>query len=284
MSTAAIAGAVGGAVQSAGHFDELISQSVSLFREQQETATRQHEAMRRQSNMHQQDHAEHSHILYDKTIFQQEILAVKEMMRDLWQQKNEVCQTRMICATLMFGCCFSTVSDGFPQLPSASSSTLSSANNASNNSVPSNTAASSGSANTGSVHGNGVLILGLFLTLAVCCLLASISVTLVMYRRLARYDVDRPLRRYRLCGHVHREFWTFYSCQCNRWEIWGLRLMYLGMFFTVMTVLSLQALKYEFVFHDVVWSVEPFLIAVLSVGVAGVTTAHFLFPDNTQPL
>lgn len=282
--SASIASVVGGAVQSAGQFDELISKSAELYREQQQVAAAHHYAMRVQSNTHHEQHAEHAHVLYEQTIFQQDALAVKEMMRDVWQQKNEVCQTRMICATLMFGCCFSTVSDGFPQLPGLGSVSGDAAAASSNTSmVPSGTNYSAETTIEAiGVHGRGVLMLSLFLMLAVCHLLSAITVTIVAYRRLARYDVDRPLRRYRTCGHVHREFWTFYVCQCGHWEMWGLRLLYVGMVFTAATVLSLQALKYEFVYGgNALWTVEPVLIAIFFAGVAGATTAQLLCPDIT---
>jgi hypothetical protein len=267
--SAAIAAVVGGALQSAGQFQELIATSVELFHEQSREATQHHLEMRQQTIEHHERHAEHVYNLHDQTIFQQDALASKEMMRDVWQQKNEVCQTRMICATLMFGCCFSTVSDGFPQIaaPAGDSS------------------GSGGSGSGGAAHGGGLLVLSIFLTLSVCLLLASISVTLVMYRRLSRYDVDRPLRRYLTCGHVHREFSAFFTCQCHRWEEWGLRLMYMGMICTAVTLLSLQAIKYQFVFGgtSTLWSVEPVLISVFGAGVIGTFVASYVFPDDTLP-
>lgn len=261
-----VASAVGGAVQAADQSYTTMMQSILLFRSQQEVASEHHRAMRRQSIQHHERHAAHSYELHDGTMFQLDGCARKEMMRDLWQQKNEVCQTRMICATLMFGCCFSMVSDGFPQLPS---------------SADGGGGSGSGSAESATAtHGGGVTVLSAALMLGVCCLLAAVCMTIAMYRRLSHYDAERTLKRYRLCGHIHQEFWTFYDCQCGRIEGWSLYMLYAGMVCTVVAVLALQALKYMFVYGNL-WLVEPILIAIFGAGVIGAAMGQYAFPDAT---
>lgn len=260
MSTAAVAIAAGvvGSVQSADMFDASGTHSCMLFREQIDIASARHTARCEQSERHFASHAQHARELFDQTTSQQDALATKEGMRDYWQQRNEVCQARMITATVMFGCCFGTLTDGFPNLNFTTSDDLQGTRGA-------------------------IIIVSLLWGVGVSVLLLSLLVTLMLYRRLSRYDVDHPLTRYKTCGHAHREFWSYFACQCQALDDASLTLTYIGAILTAGSVVALCAVKYRAI-YNALWEVEPVLIALMGLGYGSVTVAHFYWPDDTTKL
>lgn len=234
----------------------------NLYIEQQEAHTVFHRETIAQSTRHQTDWAELRRNLFDHSTFQQDALALKEAMRDLWQQKNEICQIRMFIATLLFGCCFASISDGLPQISFDASS-------------------SSSSSNGDGISTTTTTLFAIFVSSGNFILLASIFLTMLLYRRLSKYDVDHPLRRYSLCGHTHQMFEGFFDCQCSRLDVWSIRLLYIGIADTFAGAISLQFLKYDVVYGDK-WGIGGVLLGTILLGLAIVTASHVYFSDGTR--
>lgn len=60
------------------------------------------------------------------------------------------------------------------------------------------------------------------LGLSVILVLLSIATALALQRRVLRYELHKPLKRYSPCGRSHSNFSSYFDCHCRAVEQWSL--------------------------------------------------------------
>lgn len=283
MALAPLSAVAVGVLQSTTQASQARRHKEALFRQQIDQEDAQHRRIVAQCHEQHHEHANMRRQLYNNEMFQQDMLAQKEAMRDVWQQVSEVVQSRMIVATLFLGSSLSTISDGFPQLVL---NVIPLWNADSNRTAGGGSNATSSDSEVGQVSTSGSVpallwVLSVSAALANLVLVLSVFVTLVLYRRLTTFEVDKPLKRYPFCGHTHRTVDSFVECQCRSLEKVGLLSLYVGSALALISALSLQGLKYKIVYEDLN-SLEGALIVTVGIGFAVVTACIVLVRENTR--
>lgn len=230
------------------HEDEL-SHSRLLFQSQIENEARIHEAELRALTERHCVAARLERQLHVSLMAHRTHISNKEAIRDVLQQRNELVQTMMIVTTLMFGCAYTTLVDGGRQVPHNSNAHVTTA-------------------------------YSFFISSALLLLILCIVCLLTMHARMATFDLHRPLKRYKLCGHQHPTFNDFFTCQFAALYRQSLRLFYVGCLLTLSGCSVLQCAKYFYVFDSPGASV-CFTVCVgtaLLVPIFG----EWLFPSTTM--
>jgi hypothetical protein len=174
-------------------------------------------------------------------------MARREAVRDVWQQRNELTQTMLIVATLLFGCAYTTLVDGRI------------ANEASR---------------------AAVVAFSFFVSLSLLLLLVCIVSLVALYRRIALYDIHRPLLRY-TCNRIHRDFNSYYECHCGGLHATALVLFYVGSLTTYIGCSLLYLTKIHLWYRDSAASVSLFVIPFAG-SLLFIVIASWVWPDKTH--
>ena len=176
-------------------------------------------------------------------------MARREAVRDVWQQRNELTQTLLIVATLLFGCAYTTLVDGSSRLPLEANKET-------------------------------VAAFSFFVSVSLLFLLLSIVILVALYRRISQYDIHRPLKRYAGCGRTHRDFNSYYKCHCDGLQRKAIFFFYVGSATTYVGCSVLLISKLLLWQHD---NASCILYAApIAGGLIFVAVAAKVWPDKTH--
>ncbi len=232
----------------------LASQSVDLFREEMDLQRRYHNSAMDQRTTFYMEQMTLTKLRHRDVLNLHKQTAAKEALYDNWQQHNEMYQTRIVTAALMFGCSLSSLADGNQQMPAEMSS-----------------------------YEALLIVFAALVSVGIALMFTCLLCLMVLYRRLSRFDSMHRLTRCPRCDRSHRDFDEFFRCTCKRLDQTSLAMFYAGSLVTFLGAVSLQIMKYVVTYK--VWRTEASAAMLLGFAVPGVlvgTVGHCIWPDNTR--
>lgn len=232
--------------------EESISQSHSLFAKELSVLRRQHDArleVRTRFFFEQVGAARLRHTACTNLKNQ---IDTKEAVYDSWQQHNEIYQSRIVTAMLLFGCSYSSIADGNQAMPAGTPSHL-------------------------------LVLFSIFVSLGIALMFACLLCLLVLYRRQSKFDINNRFRRCDRCHHAHVHFHQFFECSCSKLDRASLVLFYSGSLVTFGGAVILQIMKYVIVYTATnSFAVSALLICLGGVGFCVGSLGHLVWASNTH--
>eukprot|EP00457_Paulinella_chromatophora_P008265 gb/GEZN01008296.1/.p1 GENE.gb/GEZN01008296.1/~~gb/GEZN01008296.1/.p1 ORF type:complete len:277 (-),score=21.15 gb/GEZN01008296.1/:470-1300(-) len=173
-------------------------------------------------------------------------LARRESLRDIWGQRNQKLQTLMIVDTLMFGCGFAILIEGFP--PQATPRWA-------------------------------ILLYIVSLAFTIGSLFLSVWLCMKMQTRMTKYHIDDQYQAYS-CGRFHRDFDSYYNCHCAHLEERATNLYFFGAICLIVCATTLAASRLLLVYGNTVAAAA--FITVSAGTLINLAVLPHLYPSETR--
>eukprot|EP00808_Paulinella_micropora_P000144 g45097.t1 len=173
-------------------------------------------------------------------------LARRESLRDIWGQRNQKLQTLMIVDTLLFGCSFAVLVEGFPP------------------------------------YGTHDFLLYAFVminALTIGALFLSVWFCMKLQTRMTMYHIDDQFQAYS-CGRFHRDFDSYYRCHCASLEVVSTTLYFFGAVGLILCVSIVAASRLFYVYERPGAAVCFVTIALLTILI--LFALPRIFPNETR--
>ena len=231
---------------------EAAAHAVVLFQREAEIMRRQHDAKMDQRTAFFFEQVNHAKMRHKDSTHLKLQTAAKEALHDNWQQHNEMYQARILTATLMFGCSYSSLADGNQMIPQGTPESF-------------------------------LIAYSIIVSVGVALMLACLLCLIALYRRLSRFDTANRFVRCARCGKAHVHFDMFFRCACWKLDTSALVLFYSGSFVTFVGAVVLQLTKFNLIYLE--WTIQgstAMLVGFAMPGIAVGTLGHLLWPSDTR--